>query len=76
MYSEIRKINLIEKVLKVNNEDTLLELEKVLKKTPSEKAKEPLSAHDLLGVWNKKDADVMSKAINESCEQILPDDWQ
>jgi len=76
MYSETRKINLIEKVLKVTNEDTLLELENVLKKAKLERQKRPVSAHNFVGVWSKEDADLMSEAINESCEQIHPDDWQ
>ena len=76
MYSETRKINLIEKVLKISNEDTLLELENVLKKAKLEGQKKPLSANNFVGVWSKEDADLMSEAINESCEQIHPDDWQ
>jgi len=76
MYSETRKTNLIEKVLKVNNEDTLLELENVLKRAQSGRQKKPVSAHDFVGVWSKEDADLISKAVNESCEQIHPDDWQ
>ena len=76
MYPERRKIKLIEKVLKVSNEETLLELENVIKKAHSERKKMPLSAHDFLGVLNKKDAGLMSNAINESCEQIHPDDWK
>ena len=76
MYSETRKINLIEKVLKIRNEDTLLELENVLKKAKLEREKKSLSANNFVGVWSKEDADLMSEAINESCEQIHPDDWQ
>ncbi len=76
MYSETRKINLIEKVLKVSDEDTLHALEKVLKKAKLGRKRKPLPAHDFLGVWNKEDADLISEAINESCEQIHPDDWK
>ena len=76
MYTEARKINLLEAVLKVNNEATLIELETVLKKSKSKKEKRPLSAHDFLGVWSKKDAALITKAIKESCEQIHEDDWK
>lgn len=76
MDSEARKINLLEKVLKVSNEATLIELEKVLEKSEMKKKKQSFSAHDLLGVISKKDAALMSKAIEESCEQIHPDDWK
>jgi hypothetical protein len=39
MYTEARKINLLEAVLKVNNEATLIELETVLKKSKIRKEK-------------------------------------
>jgi hypothetical protein len=77
MYTEARKINLLEAVLKVNNEAVLVELETVLKKSKSRKEKQPsFSAHDFLGVWSKKDAALIEKAIKESCEQIHEDDWK
>ncbi len=76
MFIESRKIQLIEDVLKITNEATLLELEAVLKKSKKIKEKKPLSAHDLVGVWGKKDVILIEKAIEESCEQIHPDDWK
>ncbi len=76
MYTEARKINLIEAVLKVNNEATLIELETVLKKSKTAKVKKIISAHDFLGVWSKKDGDLIEKAIEGSCEQIHEDDWK
>ena len=56
MYTEARKINLLEAVLKVNNEATLIELETILKKAKAKKEKQSISAHDFLGRWSKKDA--------------------
>lgn len=76
MYTEVRKIGLLEKVLKVSDEATLIELEKVLGKSRMKKKKQSFSAHDFLGVISKKDAALISKAIEESCEQIHPDDWK
>ena len=76
MFTEVRKINLIEAVLKVSNEATLVELETVLKKTTTAKAKKSFSAHAFLGAWSKKDAILIEKAIEESCEQIHEDDWK
>jgi hypothetical protein len=76
MYAEARKINLIEAVLKVSNEAVLVALETVIKKMPIEKEKKKVSAHDFLGVWSKKDAALIEKAIQESCEQIHQDDWK
>jgi hypothetical protein len=76
MYAESRKINLIEAVLKVSNEAILVELEAVIKKNPAKQEKNKVSAHDFLGVWSKKDAALIEKAIQESCEQIHEDDWK
>jgi len=76
MFPETRKIKLIEKVLKVSDEETLVELENVLKKAHSGLKKKPSDAHSFLGVLGKKDARLMSDAIDESCEQIHSDDWK
>jgi hypothetical protein len=76
MYTETRKINLIEAVLQVSNEATLIELETVIKKSKSKKGKPAFSAHDFSGVWSKKDAALIEKAIEQACEQIHEDDWK
>ena len=76
MYSEARKISLIEAVLKVSDEAILAELETVVKKMTAEQGKRKISAHDFSGVWSKKDAALIEKAIKESCEQIHEDDWK
>jgi hypothetical protein len=76
MHTETRKINLIEAVLKISNEATLSELETVVKKSKKIEEKKRLSAHDFLGVWSHQDAELISKAIEESCEQIDQDDWK
>ena len=75
MLTESRKIHLIEEVLKINNETTLQELESVLKKSQQPKKKRA-SAHDFVGLWSKKDALLIEKAIKEGCEQINADDWE
>lgn len=77
MYTEARKIHLIEEVLKVNNEDTLMKLEDVLKgiKTTATKKKKP-SIYDFVGIISTKEANAMTKAINETCETIHADDWK
>jgi len=75
MYSEARKIHLIENLLKVKNEAILIKLENVFKKAESLKSSK-LSAHDFLGSISRNDAVLMEKAINEGCEQIHADDWK
>ena len=77
MYTEARKIHLIEEVLKVTDEAILIELESVIKKSKkkNEKEKKP-SIYDFVGILTKKEANNMRKAIEETCETINPDDWK
>ena len=78
MYTEARKIHLIEEVLKVNNEATLVRLEdalKGLKKTLKRKKMKP-SIYDFVGIFSKKETSEMRTAISETCEKINPDDWK
>jgi UDP-glucose 6-dehydrogenase len=75
MYAETRKMQLIEEVLKVNNNDTLTALEIVLKKSKTSKAKK-LSIYDFVGILTKKETSDMRKAIKESAETINADDWK
>ncbi len=78
MYTEARKIHLIEAVLKVSNEAILVELETVLKKSKPKKEKEKKkpSIYDFVGILTKKESNEMRKAIEETCETINPDDWK
>ena len=76
MYSEARKMHLIEGVIKEKNEAILIELESVLKRAAREKNQNRPSARDFLGLWAKEDAELIEKAIEEGCEQIHPDDWK
>jgi hypothetical protein len=78
MYKEIRKIHLIEEVLKITNEGTLSELETVLKKSKRKstaKSKKP-NIYDFVGILSGKEAEKMTSVIEETCETINPDDWK
>ena len=75
MYTEERKIYLIEALLKVKSEAILRELENVLCKSKKKKQKK-ISAYNFLGLWNKKDVRLIERAIEEDCEQIHKDDWE
>jgi hypothetical protein len=76
MSSEARKIHLIEKVLKEENEAILIKLEAVFDNTAPSERQSSFSAHDLVGTWSKEDAALINKAIEEGCEQINPNDWK
>ena len=79
MFTEARKIHLIEEMLKVDNEATLSMLEDVLKKSSSPKkssSKKKPGIYDFVGILSKKESNTMRKAIEETCEAINPDDWK
>lgn len=71
MYSKTRKMYLIEEVIKTKNEAVLIELESVLRKSKTKDQPRP-SAHDLVGLWSKDDAELIEKTIEEGCEQTNP----
>lgn len=76
MYSDSKKIQLIEEVLRLDNSVVLKELESVLRKSRKTAVAKTGNAHDLLGQWSKKDADLIEKAIADGCEQIHADEWR
>lgn len=73
MYTESKKMNLIKETIEMDNVKVWSGLESVLKEAKNKKS---FSARDFSGVINKKDAALMTKAIEEGCEQINPDDWK
>ena len=62
MYTEARKIHLIEALLKVSNEATLIELETVLKKAKPKKEKQEKTKRISIEQYNKE--------IEEALEEI------
>jgi len=77
MYSEAKKLHIIETVLKINSDAVLMEIEALIEKTlKPQKAKKQKSAHDFLGLISKEDTLLMTTAIEKGCEQINPDDWK
>jgi hypothetical protein len=75
MFTEARKLHLIEDVLKLQSEEALVEIERILKSVTPEKPKRP-SAREFVGIISKEDIALMEKAIEEGCEQVNPDDWK
>lgn len=76
MYSDSKKIQLIEEVLRENNLHVLKEIESVLKKSRKPALKKVGSAFDFVGLWNKKEADLIEKAIEEGCEKVNMNEWK
>ena len=75
MFTESRKIHLLEEVLKEKDEATLIALESVLKKSRG-KASVVTSIYDFVGILTPKEADTLKRAIAETCETIDADDWK
>jgi len=74
MFSEARKIHLIEEVIKIKSESVLLEMERVLNNYKALEKKQ--SIYDFVGIISKKDAVDMNQAIADSCESIDENDWK
>ena len=75
MYSEARKIHLIEEVLKVKSDTVLLKIETILNNHKGKADKKP-NIYDFVGIISKKEAVEMNLAITETCEIIDENDWK
>ena len=74
MYTEAKKLHIIEEVLKVDNDAVLAELENVLSNSNSLKSKKAFSGfHSDLSL---DEVNEMERNIKEGCEQINEDDWK
>lgn len=76
MYSEARKLHLIEEMLKVKSESIWIALENVLKKNTAEVNNEKNTIYDFVGILSDKEAKVMKDAISDACETIDENDWK
>jgi hypothetical protein len=76
MYSEARKLHIIEAVLKTENEAVLTAIETIVDQNnvTSKRTKGRFSA--LLGSLTSEEAESMKKTIEENFEKINPDDWK
>ncbi len=75
MLLEVRKIHLIEEVLKVKNDAVLIEIEEILKSYQN-KAEKKTSLYDFVGIISQNEAAEMKKAIADTCETIDENDWK
>lgn len=74
MYGEARKLYLIEEILKIEDEAVLAEVESLI--SSKMHAIKRRSFKDFAGIWTEEEANEMKRIIEESCEQINPDDWK
>jgi hypothetical protein len=77
MYSEAKKLRIIEEILKIDSDKVLSSLENFLKKSiNTNPINENSNFKEFSGIWTKEEADEMERIIEESCENIHPDDWK
>lgn len=76
MYSDSKKIQLIEEVLKLDDNKVLKEIESVLSRASRKRKKGRIKIDDFFGIWSPAEANKIEKAIEEGCEQVNPDDWK
>lgn len=65
MITEVRKLHIIEELLKLNSEAVLSEVEAVLRRAARPMKSDKFSAHDFSGIISRKDAKLMETAIEE-----------
>lgn len=75
MYSEAKKLHLIEAVIKLKSDEALQQIEEILKSASAKKSVRS-SARLFAGKISEQDVILMEEAIREGCEQINPDDWK
>jgi hypothetical protein len=66
MFTEARKLHLIEEVIRLKSEKALIQIEQILKTSATAKRDSRPSAHDFLGKISKKDIRLMEDAIQET----------
>lgn len=77
MYSEAKKLHIIEEVLKIDNEAALVALENFMKISERGSSTEKINNFSSFsGIWSKDEAEEIERIIAESCETINPDDWK
>ena len=75
MLTEVRKLHIIEALLKTDDESTLNAVEEIMYlKNGADPKKRDFS--EVLGIITEEEAEQMIKVIEENFEQIHDDDWK
>jgi hypothetical protein len=76
MNADVRKLHIIEAVLKTDDEGVLLAMEKIVTYESSKPLASSNRFGDLVGMLTAEDAADMKEAIEEHFEKISADDWK
>ena len=75
MYSESRKLHIIEDVLSTDNEVVLTQVELLLKQAKNTTTQVG-SLAEFSGIWTEEEAGEISRIIEASCGTVNPEDWK
>lgn len=75
MYSESKKLRLIENIKSIKSDRALEKLETFINNIHKQEKQSTISARDLAGIWTDEDVKLIAGAIEEGCERIDPNDW-
>jgi len=76
MYSEAKKLHLIEELLKITDDNVLNQIEATLANSKRLGLKQKSSFTNFVGAITAEELDQMEKDIQDNCEQIFKDDWE
>ena len=78
MYTEARKLSIIEAVLKTSDEAVLKAIETIVEKETATSTNNNLKIKftDALSTFTHEEAEAMKKTIEENFEMINPNDWK
>jgi hypothetical protein len=76
MFTESRKLHIIEAVLKTTNEAILGAIEKIVAQDNATGKRTKARFSDLLGVLTPEEAESMKRTIEDNFEKINPDNWK
>ena len=75
MYSESKKLRLIESVKSIKSDRALKKLETFINNIHKQEKQSTVSARDLAGIWTEEDVNLIEGAIEKGCERIDLNDW-
>ncbi len=75
MYWETKKLQLIEEILKIEDDAVLAEVETIITESRLHPIKRR-SFKDISGIISNEEVTLLEKTIEEGCEIINPNDWR
>lgn len=74
MPNEVKKLEIIEKILHISDDELLRVVEKIIGEGVNGKSQKK-SFKQFAGLMSNEEADAIDNIIAEGCEKINPNDW-